>query len=544
MPTALVSVHDKTGVAEFARSLAALGWNFIASGGTFRTLSQAGIACREVSEITGFPEMLQGRVKTLHPAIHAGILARGNSADRSELESRGIGAIDMVVANLYPFEAAVARAGVTEAEAIEEIDIGGVTLLRAAAKNHARVILLCDPADYDEVASTLARQETLTSDARRRLAVKGFARTAAYDAAIGTWMAGGGARANASANASANVGAGDRLQIAGHRERTLRYGENPHQRAEFYTSEPGRGPLGGSVLQGKELSYNNILDLDAAWKAVLLFDEPAAVVVKHLSPCGIACARKGEEPAMTALATSLRAAIACDPVSAFGGVIAVNREFGIVEFRALGDLFVECIAAPSFSKDALAALAGRKNLRLVVPGRDPAGQRSEFRSVTGGFLRQDADAGDPEVAPAWRIATRRPPDAAESAALAFAWKACIPVKSNAIVLAAPLRAAGEAGAPGLAGAIIGHATVGIGGGQPNRVDSVRIAVTRSGDRARGAVLASDAFFPFADSVREAAAAGIAAIVQPGGSVRDAESVAAADESHIAMAMTGIRHFRH
>lgn len=515
MPTALVSVHDKRGVADFARALASLGWSFVASGGTFRALTKAGLACREVSELTGFPEMLQGRVKTLHPAIHAGILARGNPADAAELETRGIGAIDMVVANLYPFESAIAREGVTEAEAIEEIDIGGVALIRAAAKNHARVILVCDPDDYEAVAASLKQGGRISADMRRHLAVKGFARTARYDAAIGSWMAGDGGAAI----------------LQGYRERALRYGENPHQRAELYSFEPGRGPLGGRVLQGKELSYNNILDLDAAWKAVILFGEPAAVVVKHLSPCGIACAPEIAD----ASAVALGAAIACDPVSAFGGVIAVNREFGIEDFRALGDLFVECIAAPSFSADALESLAGRKNLRLVIPGGAPAGEGSEFRSVTGGFLRQDADHGDPEGAPAWRVVTRRPPDAAEAAALAFAWKACIPVKSNAIVLAAPIRRAG---------ATIGHATVGIGGGQPNRVDSVRIAVSRAGERARGSVLASDAFFPFGDSVREAAAAGVTAIVQPGGSVRDAESVAAADESRIAMAVTGIRHFRH
>ncbi|MFZ2636309.1 MAG: bifunctional phosphoribosylaminoimidazolecarboxamide formyltransferase/IMP cyclohydrolase [Rectinemataceae bacterium] len=503
MPLALVSVHDKTGLAGFARRLHAAGWSFLASGGTFRTLREAGIPAREVSEYTGSPEMLGGRVKTLHPAIHGGILARPGKGDADELSSAGWEPIDLVVVNLYPFEETVARSDAIESDIIEEIDIGGVALIRAAAKNHARVTVLCDRADYDAVADAIEREGLVPAGLKRKLAAKGFARTASYDAAIAAWF---------------DPDTPDFPR--GRKERTLRYGENPHQKAEYYSWAPGKGPLGGEVLRGKELSYNNILDLDAAWRAVALFDAPAAVVVKHLSPCGIACAESAGK--------ALSAAIACDPVSAFGGVVACNREFDGDAVRALGDLFAECIAAPGFDAEALELLARRKNLRLVVPGKTPdtTASGSEFRSVVGGFLRQDTDSGDPADAAEWRVVTKRAPTETECVALRFAWKACISVKSNAIVLAD------------------GTATVGIGGGQPNRVDSMRIAAARAGTRASGSVMASDAFFPFADSVEEAARSGVTAIVQPGGSVRDAESVAAADAAGIAMVMTGIRHFRH
>lgn len=510
MPLALASVHDKTGLADFARRIASCGWTFLASGGTYKALERAGVPCREVADYTGSGELLGGRVKTLHPAVHGGILARPAEADLAELAARGWGPIDMVIVNLYPFESTIAKPGVSEAEAIEEIDIGGVALIRAAAKNHARVTLLCDPEDYGVAANLIETEGSMPASVRRSLAAKGFARTASYDAAILRWFGGAAPEAG----------------MRGRLERSLRYGENPHQKAEYYSFAPGAGPLGGAVLQGKELSYNNILDLDAAWNAAALFDGPAAVVVKHLSPCGIA---SGE-----ILAGALSSAIACDPVSAYGGVVAVNREFDAGCAQTLGELFVECIAAPAFSAEAREILSRRKNLRLVVPGAGPdtaGGEDSEYRSVSGGFLRQDVDRGDPAAAPEWRVVTKREPTAAEMEALRFAWKACIPVKSNAIVFA-------------VSGAASARATVGIGGGQPNRVDSVRIAATRAGERAKGSVMASDAFFPFADSVREAARAGVTAIVQPGGSVRDAESVAAADEAGIAMVVTGFRHFRH
>ncbi len=512
MPTALISVSDKTSLTDFASRLAAAGWNFLASGGTARHLAAAGIPAREVADYTGSPEILDGRVKTLHPAVHGGILARSTDADAAELAGHGWTLIDMVVVNLYPFEATVARAGVTEAEGIENIDIGGVALMRAAAKNFSRVTLVCDPGDYDRVAAEIEASGALPESTRKSLAVKGFALCARYDAAIASWL-----------------GPDSGFLFYGYAGQKLRYGENPHQGARLYTSEPGAGPLGGTILQGKELSYNNILDLDAAWRAVGLFDGPAAVVVKHLSPCGIASAPK--------IVDALAAAIACDPVSAYGGVIAMNRAVDAASVRALGELFVECLIAPGFDEDARALLAARKNARLVEMGGAeapaPTTGECEMRTVTGGFLRQVIDSGDP-AGTVWKVVSKRVPTEGEMAALRFTWKASIAAKSNAILLAAAFPEGGEGA----------YATVGIGSGQPNRVDSVRIAVGRAGARASGSVLASDAFFPFPDSVEEAAKAGVTAIVHPGGSIRDALSLAAADSAGMAMVITGVRHFRH
>lgn len=546
MSTALFSVYDKTGMIPLARKIHEKGWRILASGGTAGALRDAGIPVRDVGDYTGAPEMLGGRVKTLHPAIHGGILARSSEADMKELESRGYGPIDMVVVNLYPFEKTVADPDCGEAEAIEQIDIGGVALIRAAAKNHERVTLLCDPEDYGLAISEI-ESGGIRARTRRKLAVKGFLRSSEYDAAIHAWLAarvpeGGqpamaegcaapkaaaeiqaasglqataGLQTPAELRGSAETGAPSPLTLSGHLVRALRYGENPHQTAELYSFEPGAGPLGGRVLQGKELSYNNILDLDAAWQAVRRFERPACVVVKHLSPCGIAEA--------DSVAEAMALALDCDRISAFGGIIAVNRPFEGACARGLGQLFAECVAAPEFDGEALGILARKKNLRLVIPG----GQlpRNEIRSVLGGFLRQDIDFGDP-AGTEWKVVSRRAPTAEETETLRFAWKACMSVKSNAIVLAK------------------GSATVGIGGGQPNRVDSTRIAVNRAGEKSRGSVLASDAFFPFPDSVEEAARAGITAIVHPGGSLRDQESVDAADRAGIAMICTGIRHFRH
>ncbi len=538
MPQALISVSDKTGLIPFASRLAAAGWTFLASGGTARHLSQAGLPVREVSDYTGSPEILDGRVKTLHPAVHGGILARATEADRDQLASLGWGYIDMVVVNLYPFEATVAKPGTAEAEGIENIDIGGVALIRAAAKNFARVTLVCDPADYGPVASEIETAGSVSAPRRKSLAVKGFAQCTRYDAAIASWL---------------DPDSG--FLLYGYAGQTLRYGENPHQKARLYTSEAGAGPLGGKVLQGKGLSYNNILDLDAAWRAAKFFEGPAIVVVKHLSPCGIATA--------PVLARALRAAVACDPVSAFGGVIASNRTFDGESVRALGELFVECVVAPGFDEEARSLLASRKNARLVEMGGTAAGDKKgkpaslssspstetfvaspaegaspaqaeyEIRTVTGGFLRQTVDSGDP-AGTEWKVVSKRAPTADEWAALRFAWKASIAAKSNAILLAAADPAGGEGT----------FATVGIGAGQPNRVDSVRIAVARAGQKAPGSVLASDAYFPFPDSVEEAAKAGVTAIAHPGGSIRDALSVAAADAAGIAMVVTGVRHFRH
>ncbi len=524
MPRALVSVSDKTGLVELASRLAARGWSFLASGGTAKALSAAGIAVTEVAQYTGSPEILGGRVKTLHPAVHGGILSRGSEADRRELADHGWSEIDLVVVNLYPFERAVAKPGATEADGVENIDIGGVALIRAAAKNFSRVGLLCDPSDYEAAVSEIEASGVLSSQTRRALAYKGFALCTRYDAAIANWLAPESA-----------------FLVTGSAGQELRYGENPHQAARLYTFEPGAGPLGGRVLQGKELSYNNLLDLDAAWRAVTAFDAPAAVFVKHLSPCGIATA--------ASLPEAVAAALASDPVSAYGGILAVNQPLDSASVEALGKLFVECIAAPAFEPDARAKLASRKNARLlemgpalsagVTGGAAPSIHHTydnhEIRSIRGGFLVQDCDRGDPEGT-SWKVVTKRAPAESEWAALHFAWKAIPTVKSNAILLAAAI--------PGPAAASAGFATVGIGCGQPNRVDAARIAIAHAGPRAQGSVLASDAFFPFADSIEEAAKAGISAVIQPGGSIRDADSIAAADAAGMAMVVTGVRHFRH
>ena len=503
MPKAILSVSDKTGLAEFAAGLSALGWDLLASGGTAGALRQAGIPVQEVAGYTGSPEILGGRVKTLHPAIHGGLLARETESDRLDLAMQGWEFIDLAVVNLYPFEQTVARPEATLDEAIENIDIGGVALIRAAAKNHARVTLLCDPGDYPAVLAELQAGGT-SPETRRRLALKGFQLTARYDAAISRYLAGPSGEAGT-------------LDLRLHPVSVLRYGENPHQSATLYSYAAGVGPLGGQVLQGKALSYNNLLDLDAAWRAAVSFERPTICIVKHLSPCGVASA--------DALVDAFQRALASDPVSAFGGVIAANRPFDAATAQALGELFVECIAAPGFEPAALEILAKRKNLRLVEMPGTAVEPLYELRSVNQGLLRQAVDLGDPADTE-WKVVSQRQPDAAEWQALRFAWKACQHVKSNAIVFAQ------------------GEATVGIGGGQPNRVDCVRIAAQRAGAKSQGAVMASDAFFPFPDSVEEAARAGVTAVVAPGGSLRDAEAIAAADAHGLAMVFTGVRHFRH
>jgi phosphoribosylaminoimidazolecarboxamide formyltransferase/IMP cyclohydrolase len=505
MPKAILSVYDKRGLVAFASSLSELGWSLIASGGTARTLKQVGLYVIEVADYTGTPEVLSGRVKTLHPAIHAGLLARPVDADREQLEQLGWDLIDLAVVNLYPFEETIARPDATLEEAVENIDIGGVALMRAAAKNFERVSLVCDPDDYPVVLAEL-QAGGISLASRRLLALKGFQQTARYDAAISAYLAG------ATADKSAAP-----LHLELYPVSSLRYGENPHQQATLYAYRPQAGPLGGSLLQGKALSYNNLLDLDAAWRAAVAFERPTVCIVKHLSPCGLA---SGDS-----LAAAYPLALESDPISAFGGVIATNRPFEDQTAHALGDLFVECIAAPGFEPEALQTLGKRKNLRLVSMDTLKIEPNFELRSVNAGVLRQSVDLGDPDGTE-WRVVSQREPGADEMEALRFAWKACQHVKSNAIVF------------------VQGEATVGIGGGQPNRVDCVRIAAQRAGERARGAVMASDAFFPFPDSVEEAAKAGITAIVSPGGSVRDAEAIAAADAHGVAMVFTGVRHFRH
>jgi phosphoribosylaminoimidazolecarboxamide formyltransferase / IMP cyclohydrolase len=499
MPKAILSVYDKTGLVEFAARLTDLGWTLIASGGTARLLKESHLAVTEVAEYTGSPEILSGRVKTLHPAIHGGLLARATAADQAELAGLGWDYIDLVVVNLYPFEQTIARPGVSLADAIENIDIGGVTLIRAAAKNFERVTLACDPNDYRRILAEIETGGT-TPETRRALAIKGFAHTAHYDSAISAYLNPQGA-----------------FQVQVYPVQRLRYGENPHQSATLYSYQPGAGPFGGTVLQGKELSYNNLLDLDAAWKAAHSFERPTICIVKHLSPCGIASGDR--------LVDAYQAALASDPVSAYGGVIASNRPFDDASAEAIGSLFVECIIAPGFSEQARAVLARKKNLRLVETPEPAIHPDFELRSISNGLLKQSLDRGDP-AATEWTVVSSRQPTPVEWVSLHFAWKACQHVKSNAIVFAQ------------------GEATVGIGGGQPNRVDCVRIAVQRAGKRAAGAVMASDAFFPFSDSVEVAAQAGVTAVVQPGGSIRDAESLAAAEAAGMAMVVTGVRHFRH
>jgi phosphoribosylaminoimidazolecarboxamide formyltransferase/IMP cyclohydrolase len=515
MPRALLSVSDKSGLADFARGLVELGWSLVASGGTARALREAGLPVSDVADVTGAPEMLGGRVKTLHPAIHAGILARAAEADMSELAAHGIQPIDLVACNLYPFRETVAQPDVSLAEAVEQIDIGGVTLLRAAAKNYERVTVVCDPDDYAPVLAELRAQGAVSAESRHRLAIKAFAHTRDYDTAIEAYLRQPlPARAAQPGRAAPSLPQTLALSLLLAQE--MRYGENPHQLAALY-AERGVGPLGGRLLQGKPLSYNNLLDLDAAWRAVLSFDEPTIVIVKHLSPCGIASAER--------LAAAFPAALSSDPVSAFGGVIAANRDVDCATAKEIHGLFVEAIAAPGFSDDALDCFSQHKpNCRLVaIP--QPVEEAWEVRSVAGGVLVQSVDQGDPPDVE-WRVVSQRQPAGDEMATLRFAWKVCQHVKSNAIVLARD------------------SASVGIGGGLPSRVDAVKLAVAKAGERARGAAMASDAFFPFPDGVEVAAEAGVTAVVQPGGSIRDEAVIAAADRLGVAMVFTGVRHFRH
>ena len=499
---AVLSVYDKTGLIDFGRALAARQVDIVASGGTAKALRLAGVDVRAVSDLTGSPEILGGRVKTLHPAVHGGILSRRTHEDGEQLAALGWGEIDLVAVNLYPFQETAASPGASLAQVIEQIDIGGVALLRAAAKNFEHVAVVCDPADYATVLEELETQNEVSLETRRRLAVKAFAHTADYDSTIRRYLAGD------------EDPFPERLTLRLSKLTDLRYGENPHQQAALYARGGVAGPLGGELLQGKPLSYNNLLDLDAAWRAALAFERPTVVIIKHLSPCGIASA--------DSLAEAFPAALAADPVSAFGSVIAANQPFDGPASLALGDLFIEAVAAPSFTEQARDALSARKNCRLLAIAGVPAGE-VELRSVLGGFLCQELDVGD--AAP-WRVVTRRPPTEAELEALRFAWRAVAHVKSNAILLAQ------------------GEAAVGIGGGLPSRVDAVRLALAKAGARARGAVMASDAFFPFPDGVELAAEAGVRAVVQPGGSVRDAQVIAAADRLGVAMCFKGVRHFRH
>ncbi len=500
MPTALFSLSDKTGLVDFARSLHELGWDFLASGGTARELRDANLPVTDVADYTGSPEILAGRVKTLHPAVSGGLLARATQADSADLASINARTIDLVACNLYPFQQTVAKPDVSLEDAVENIDIGGVTLLRAAAKNFARVTVLTAPADFDAVLAELKANGKTSLETRRKLANKAFLHTRDYDTAIAAYLTGD-----------------EMLNLSLHPIRTLRYGENWHQAATLYSYSPHEGPMGGTLLQGKPVSYNNMLDLDAAWRAAVSFEKPTVVIVKHLSPCGIASAES--------LGAAYAPALASDPVSAFGSVIAANRPFDGEIAAQLGDLFVECIVAPGFTEGAMEILGKKKNLRLLEMPNTEVEPLYELRSVVRGMLKQSLDVGDP-AGTEWRVATERQPSAAEMESLKFAWTACQHVKSNAIVF------------------VQGEATVGIGGGQPNRVDCVGIAKDRAGEKSAGAVMASDAFFPFPDTVEAAAKHGITAIIQPGGSLRDDLSIEACNKHNIAMVFTGVRHFRH
>ncbi|MGH6990258.1 MAG: bifunctional phosphoribosylaminoimidazolecarboxamide formyltransferase/IMP cyclohydrolase [Stellaceae bacterium] len=507
---ALLSVHDKRGLVPLARALAARGIELVSSGGTARVLTEAGLRVTEVAQVTRFPEMLDGRVKTLRPAIHGGLLARRDRPDHmSSIASQNIAPIDLLVSNLYPFAATVAKGAPFE-ECIENIDIGGPALIRAAAKNYGDVAVITDPGDYDALLAEIGAQDGGTTlSYRRRLAARAFAATAAYDAAIAQWFA----------KAEGELFP-ETLALAATRRQLLRYGENPHQAAAFYVDGGGSaGGLGAArQLQGKELSYNNLNDTDAAYALAAEFDRPAVAIIKHANPCGVAVA--GD------LATAYQRALDCDPVSAYGGIVAVNRGIDVAAAELIAKHFLEVVIAPDIAPEAVAVLARKKSLRLLIaPLIDPAAPGLVLRSLAGGYLLQTRDTGRIAAADL-RTVSKRPPTRAEIADLLFAWAVVKHVKSNAIVYAK------------------GGATVGIGPGQPNRVDSARIGATRAGTRAKGSVVASDAFFPFADGLEAALEAGATAAIEPGGSLHDDEVIAAADKAGAALVFTGMRHFRH
>ena len=520
---ALLSVSDKTGLVSFAKRLSVLGIEILSTGGTERALAEAAVRVVSVGAYTQAPEILAGRVKTLHPRVHGGILyRRGLAADEADVKARDIPPIDLVVVNLYPFREAVA-AGKPFAACVEEIDIGGPTMVRSAAKNAAHVGVVVDPADYDRVAGELERGGALSEQTRFDLMRKAFAHTAAYDAAIAEYLT---ARASPGAEP---IHFPDTLSAVYEKVNYLRYGENPHQAGAFYRSahEPEEPSVSfAGILQGKELSYNNLLDLEAALACVKEFDETACVVIKHNTPCGVS---RGASPA-----EAFARARACDPVSAFGGIVALNRPVDAAAAKELTDLFLECIIAPSYSPEARAALAAKKNLRLLenprlgtprATWRRRPEELRELRSIVGGALVMDRDLGQIRREDC-KVMTRREPTEAEWKDLAFAWKVVKHVKSNAIVFAKSDR------------------TVGIGGGQTSRVESVKTAVMKAQLELAGSAVASDAFFPFKDGLEEIVKAGATAVIQPGGSVRDAEVIAAADAAGIAMVATGMRHFRH
>ncbi len=507
MKRALLSVSDKTGLVEFATKLVATGYQLISTGGTYATLEAAGLSVQTIDSVTGFPEILDGRVKTLHPKVHGGLLAvLTNEHHQAQIMEHEILPIDLVCVNLYPFAQTIANPEATYAECVEQIDIGGPSMLRSAAKNHERVTVVCDPSDYSQVATALLETGEVDFATRQRLAAKVYAQTAAYDAMIATYL-------QEQAQLDPEV-----ITIQAKQKQTLRYGENPHQQARFYQTD-ATAPYSlasAKQLHGKELSYNNIQDTNAALEIVSEFQEPVVVAVKHMNPCGVGVG--------TTIDEAWARAYAADPISIFGGIIATNQEVNAAVATAMQKIFLEVIIAPSFSDEALAILTQKANLRLLTTDMSRPRQKSQqITQVIGGFLVQDANT---TLTDTYEVVTKRQPTATELAQLQFAWKVVKHVKSNAIVLANEAQ------------------TVGVGAGQMNRVGAAKIAIEQASEKAQGSVLASDAFFPMPDTVEAAAAAGITAIIQPGGSIKDADSIAAADAHGIAMIFTGERHFKH
>jgi phosphoribosylaminoimidazolecarboxamide formyltransferase / IMP cyclohydrolase len=512
---AILSVTDKTGLVEFARKLEGMGVELISTGGTAKLLRDSAITVKDISDLTGFPEMLDGRVKTLHPKVHGGILhRRENPAHRSAVAEHGIQPIDMVVVNLYAFEKTASKPGVPFEELVENIDIGGPSMIRSAAKNFQDVAVVTSPADYDALAQEMANSAGQLSAATRwRLAQKAFATTAAYDSAIASTLE----RVNSNGHFEFRPADGfpSTLRMSFQKTMDLRYGENPHQKAAMYSDGSGKGVANGRQLQGKELSYNNIVDLQAAWDLAHDFDEPVVAIIKHTNPCGTATGKT--------LLEAYKKALECDPVSAFGGVIGVNRVIDGVAAEEMAKLFLEVVAAPGFDDAAKAKFAAKKNLRLVEV--IPSDQKWVLKNVSGGMLVQDADIR-PLTDADLKVVTKRAPTPEEKRALLFGWKVCKHVKSNAILY------------------VRDGQTVGVGAGQMSRVDSCKIGAMKAQLPLKGTVAASDAFFPFPDGVEEIAKAGSTAIIQPGGSVRDQEVIEAADRHGMAMIFTGVRHFRH
>jgi phosphoribosylaminoimidazolecarboxamide formyltransferase/IMP cyclohydrolase len=518
---ALISVYDKTGVVEFARGLASMGAEILSTGGTAKLLREAGVPVRDVADFTGWPEMLGGRVKTLHPKVHGGILyQRGKEEDRKEVAEHGIRSIDLVAVNLYPFSATAAKPGVTPEELIENIDIGGPAMVRSAAKNFPSVGVVTDPADYAMVLAELGEKNELSLATRLALARKAYARTSRYDGEIATELE------RLATNGSVTIDTPEkfpqRIHIALERQQTMRYGENPHQAAALYVPAGAapRGLAGAKVFQGKELSYNNLVDLDAAWGLVIEFDKPAVAIIKHNNPCGVA--------EQASLREAYLKAYECDPASAYGGVLAFNRPIDGETAEEVAKLFVECIVAPGYDAAAREKFAGKKNLRLLEMHTDSAPEPLMFKPILGGVLLQDADLHELDPA-TLTVATKRAPTDEEMRGLLFAWKVCKHVKSNTMVFAREGR------------------TLGVGAGQMSRVDSTKIAVIKAaaaGLSLAGSAVASDAFFPFPDALEEAGHAGATAVIQPGGSMRDAIVLEAAEKMGMAMVYTGVRHFRH